>query len=286
MKQIFLYFISFIITITSFITDASESSILQHKIILSNTRGIPFSIGDGDYAIWGFEVDDDENFWFLGGDFATLVKMTKKGEVLLRREYSEFKANPIGIREQNLYVFDYVFDRGINRDPHGKLFVISCDNGKILKDFPILFKNRLNWHGFLDNGIIFELSFAKPPYDIKDMFKYFLYSYDGKYIGEVSNESGLNEPYNFLKFDYYIGKYKNNPLFAKYCMENDQWEIFTIDIRGQITQKTIIDHKILGEPFSEAPKDLWCLSNNKLFMVYRKGESAIITELDLNKLMK
>ncbi len=278
--------IFFILTIISCIANASENGILQYKIILSNTKGIPFSIEDGDYAIWGFEVDADENFWFLGGDPAKLVKMTKRGDIVFKQEYKEFKANPIGIKSQKLYLFDIDF----YRDPPNKLFVISCDDGQILQNFPIYLKKRVNWHVFLDNGIIFELSFAKPPYDnVKDMYKYYLYSYEGKFIGEVYNRIGLNELYYFLKFrfDYhYIGKYKNNPLFANYCLENVQWEIFTINIRGQITQKIIVDQNMLGEPFYQAPEDLWCLANNKLFIVYRKDKSAIITELDLNKLLE
>jgi hypothetical protein len=268
----------FFIELTNCTAFASDSSFVQYRFSLTKNSSIPFSLESEDYCVWGFEVDKKESFWFLGGDSTTLVNVSKNDSVIIKRNYKEFSANPIGIVDDKLYIFETLNNRN-------ELFILSTDSGKIKQKYSQLFKNKVNSLSYRDNGIVFELLFVKPPYDVNEMLKYVLYNYKGKFITGVPDKSGLGNYLQGLRFDYYLGKYKGFPMIVGFDYEKNQFIIAAINSQGRNLYELKIDGNLLGDPFYGAPEEHWCLKGSKLFILMRKKENAVITELDFNKML-
>jgi len=77
-------------------------------------KGVPFSKDHrGEYYIEGFDVDSNENLYFLGGEKATLASFSKYGKNIYRKSYLNLIPGQIHIVGKKLYFFE-MGDRSLN----------------------------------------------------------------------------------------------------------------------------------------------------------------------------
>ena len=288
-KNLLIIFIMFLSSTFSYTKD---STYVQYEYELSNINGVPFSIVMEYHCLWGFDVDDSGDFWFFGGDTATLVHASSKGKFLNRKKVLGVYATAINVKEKHIFFFDRRKNDLYSYD------VSSLEEDNVYKNVT---SENVNSYTFEKDGIILEIVDAKPPYDVNEMFKYKLYSFDGNYIKELGNRNDLPKIFDKTNYDnyskifdkrnyhYYLGKYNELYLFTMYNFKNKKNKTYTIsaiDSLGNIKNKVEFEKQIFGESFFEAPDQHWNRKFDNIYVLARKDKKAVITEIRLSKILR
>ena len=106
MKQILILIIIFLKSIVCL----SQTQYKQIIIPLDNSKGIPFSRPEEamDYSVGGFEIDQQGDFYFFGGDKTSLLAVFNGNKPIFRKDFGErFGDDYLYIFSDKLYIFDY-----------------------------------------------------------------------------------------------------------------------------------------------------------------------------------
>jgi hypothetical protein len=271
-----------VITLFTFIVMAFCAPNLKYKqvrIPLDNQKGVPYYYSEEfDYSIEGFEVDKQGNFYFLGGEKATL-SCFKGNSPIFRKTYTEFMSNQIYAFNDKLYVFDDNYNKN-------NLFVLDKANGEILNKYPNIIKNSVNSYLFRDTSLIMEVFDNKKKIDMSTQLGFALFSLTGKFIKQVNN--AYNFPVNLSpkapEWGQFLGQWKNDFVFWNYDYKNKQYKFSLKSIEGKIITTQGIDEELFGKSFYENPLEHKKLRNDTIYMLGYESKNAVITKLPLKEL--
>src|SRR5690606_37482012 len=119
--------------------DYKKDDLEQVFIVLDNETGVPYDF-DKDiygYIIEGFDVDEQENYYFLAGDNPSNLVCFSEDKEIFRRSYTQFMGNAIHQFEDQLLIFDYKYNAN-------NLFVLDKNDGMIIKSYQRIIENRVN----------------------------------------------------------------------------------------------------------------------------------------------
>jgi hypothetical protein len=114
-------------------------------------------------------------------------------------------------------------------------------------------------------------------------------SFSGKRIKQVQNQYNLPFDLSSLPNCRFISMLGEKFVFyAKVIKERAKDIFFTSDATGKVLQeKEIVNYpELFGRVFAENPSDFKKVKNNKLYVLGRKGKSAIVTEISLENLFR
>jgi|GEM_PF-6499882 len=267
------------IFISASISVCFSQTFMKKQIIipLNNTTGVPFYKDDQthDFVEDGFDIDSKENFYFLGGDKSTCLAEFSGNKQIYRKTYKEFSTAALYIYRNNLYTFD---------NSRNNLFVLKLIDGSLIKRYNHISAKHFNSYKFVDSSLVLEY-LAGPD------FTYEQFNLNGKYIGKVTGsyniasniipEKGENPQCVFL------GKWNDKYVFWDIVNSNNtQFEKFwLVDKLGNILATKILPNNniIFGEDYYEAfPTEHRKVRNGKLYVLGRRGSSALITEVPLD----
>lgn len=247
----------------------------QEKI---NLNKLPCSRTKFEIDISGFEIDSQENMYFLGGTNNTLKQFNKTGTVIFEKSFTEFNTNSIKLIRNEILIFD-------NFQNKNNLIHIDTNTGQITRFVNHLTDSRVNSYYFTDSSIVLEI-FKKQNSD--HGFEYQVFDLLGEYLFSTNNKynlpSSLFKEENNLKVMSYLGKCGDNYIFKNYNFDNNYIRLGLFNNDGKIEKYIKIYVKIFGHFFAPAPDDHWKIVNNNLFVLGYKTGNAIITKLNLNEI--
>jgi hypothetical protein len=278
MKYIVLILVIWVKSLAAFSQSFPEKQI---SIPLDNQKGVPFEIGNEikDYYIEGFEVDDKDNLYFLGGSSSICLTKFTGNRMIYRHAFS--KTITIGsqlfFRRDTLYTYD-------SEVPH-TIFIINPTNGQLIKKYKSKDAQDINSFQFLVDGIVAE-SYGESP------VHYYLYDLKGNKIKEVPNKYNLpftiHYPLAPWATSQFIGMWNDKFVFYSRRIDSNSMKdgFFVTDNTGKILQqKVILDYlNTFGQTFAESPPEFRKIRNNDLYVLGRKGKFAVITEIPLRTL--
>jgi hypothetical protein len=254
----------------------------QIRIPLDALKGVPFTKGEEGYVIWGFDIDSNENFYFTGGNKATLACFSKTGFPVYRKSFLNFHPGPIHILGNELYMFD-TWNSALNT-----LIEIDKIKGAIIQEYPNTITKALKSRGFKS---IEDYQFSDSALSITytdsggiDKPKIIWFNFKGELLPNRSqNTSTGSAAGNGNSFER-LGKLGNNFVFGKFNEDGKRYDLSLRDISNAVIANSFVDLKYVGEPmcgFSCLPPEHRKLRNNKLYMLNRDKSMAVITEIDL-----
>lgn len=249
----------------------------QTLIPLSNVNGVPFYKAEemGDIGINGFEIDDKGNFFFFGGERNGCLACFNGSKQVYRKNYNDLsKGSELHLHKNNMYGF--TFDRNGNR----VYIKINAANGSIIK-LPNQFEpSNSSDKIFIDSCIIFEFSGAN---DSKNYYEQ--YTLTGKFIKKTSKiteirslffpQAGNDPIYSF------VGEWNDDYVFWGKSDLDAPYQLYLVDDKGKILAKRIIPKGLTGKGYFEEPDEDRKVRNGSFFVLGRKGNYALITEIPL-----
>jgi hypothetical protein len=274
--------IFFVICSYSQTSQNKNNSYKQIRIPLDELKGVPFSKGEEGYVIWGFDVDSNENFYFAGGKKATLACFSKYGKPIYRRTFLSFHPGPIHIVGKELYLFE-TWNGILNT-----LIEFDKTNGSIIREYPNTITKSLKSRGFKSvEDYQFSDSTLRITYTDSegiDKPKTICFNLKGELLPD-RNQYPANPPAVEKDNSHeYLGKLGNDYVFGKFDDEGKTYDLILKKSSNTIISEALVERKYLGEPlcgFSCLPPEHRKLRNNKLYMLNRDKNMAVITEIDL-----
>ena len=247
-------------------------SIKKVKIPLDNYHGIPYSVERTSYFIDGFDVDDNDYFYFLGGNKPVLTCF-KNDTLIKRKAIKEFYSNKIYVFKDHIYVFDTKYNRS-------NLYVLNCKNIEIEITKKIIYKD-LNNITFVDSTLILE------SIDLNLNKSYSLFSLNGRFKQMVNNAYNLPiKLYSNLEINnlIYLGQISYNYLFFKNDFKEHKFVFELINNLGNIVNKKSLDNNISGIPFNESSNEHIKLRNQHIYILGRNNQDALISVISVKDL--
>lgn len=260
----------------------SQTTYKKITIPLDNVKGVPFSTPEGglDYGVSCFEVDEQGNVYFLGGQKHTTLAAFKGSTQLFRKEITgEFGDNNLYLYKDKLYVLDRKYNVS-TRSFVNSLYAFNRINGEIDKK-QILQVKKISDCQFIDTSLIIETVSDKngTPLTAHQQF-----TLSGKFVRNVGNIYNL--PARVLKeYGQLLGKVGANYLFCNRDFDTKRFEFKLLTREGVIIREKALLAKQFGEAFYEDPDDNRKLRNNSVFILGRSGKNALITEIPLSDLL-
>lgn len=271
------YFLLFIVYYFMTVACSSNDAYKQVMIVLNNNNGVPFYHDEFDYYIDGFEVDNEDMFYFLGGDNAILACF-KDTQLIYRKQYFNFKANQIYTINNRLYVFDYMYEKN-------NLYVLDKANGNIINEYQNIIKNRVNSFLFRDTSLIIEVFNYQDKINMKTEIGFVLFNLNGEFDKQVKNIYNVSEEfYDIVGGADFLGQWEDNYVFWDYDLDNRKYVFLLKNEEGKILATKRIGEEIFGKPFYGNPIEHRKLRNGVIYILGRKGDNAVITKLLLSKL--
>jgi hypothetical protein len=246
----------------------------QILIPLDNSKGVPFhkEAEVNDYYVNGFEIDDNGNFYFLGGDKALCLAVFSGSNLKYRKIYKEI---PLGtyqlyLSKDTLYTF--------NSLPPNKIFAIDPANGLIIKTYESMVSEKVNSYSFEEDHLIIQSIGSS------DII-YNQYSLTGKLARQGINRYNL--PFRIPVNTEFLGMWNDQFVFYRISGKNlDKQEFFTTDRSGKVSTSTFLPNTnlIFGNGYAEDPAEDRKVRNGNLYVLGRKGKFALITEIPLQSL--
>lgn len=278
MNKFWKYLYVYIIVLASLGCSGKGALYDQYNIPLDNIKGVPFTIVMNDYNIEGFDVDENGDFFFLGGDNTVLVSYSMSGEELCRVNLKKFKQGPIHIVKNSLYVFDNKYDSN-------SLFELDKRDGKIVTEHLGLIDNRVNSVYFSDTSFFLEIFNYQNTIDLDTKVHFLEFDFESNFKSESTDRYGLPEFFKSIYAnEYFIGKWENGYVFWDYDIDNEQYMYLMRDQFGKTISKNNLDENNFGKSFYGAPLEHFRIRGNYLYQLNRAGDNACITVIDLNEL--
>ena len=260
----------------------------QIRIPLNMQTGIPFvrDAEEDQYIIDGFEVDSNENFYFLAGQAATLVCFSKDGKNLYRRFFPNFAPGEMHISGSKIYFFE------IGLKSLNTLVEIDKSNGMFVQQYPKMITKVLKSYGYQQiDGYQFD--------EFRDSILHITYIDSGgiekrkticfnlkaELIPNCADHLA-NSPAVYSESQYeLLGKWGNDYVLGRFDDDNnDKYDLSLIDSANKEIAKSFVDRRYLGKPMCGEycmPKEHRKVRNGKLYMLNRDKNMAAITEIDL-----
>jgi hypothetical protein len=249
----------------------------QVRIPLNNEIGVPFFKDQNDYYVDGFDIDINGNLYFLGGENAILTCFAGEN-IVFHKKYTEFKSNQINLLGDNIYLFDYKFEKN-------NLFKLNRENGDIISRYDYIVINRVNAFLFKDTNLIVELFNYQEKIDLATERGFILLSLKGKFLKQVNNLYNLPDNLNPKNREVqFLGRWDDNYVYWNYDLDIRFYEFILRNNTGDIIATQRIDEKIFGKPFYGSPIEHKKLRNDKIYVLGHDEHDAIITEMQLKEL--
>jgi len=273
MKRLILLLL---ITLSSFSCFSQSFPKKQTLIPLSNVSGVPFYIDQdiNDWAIDGFEVDPKGNFYFFGGRGHGCLACFNGAKQVFRKNFIDLtQGGVLYMYKNNLYSFTF--------DKTGKPVYIKIDanNGSFTKmQGPA--KNIGAATDFIDSCMIFEFPDPEP-----SKAHYDQYSLSGKSLKTASKLTDIRPIFypdtsqNYLWS--FAGPWNENCVFWGRNGLNAADQLCLVDKKGKILAKRTIPNGSTGKGYFEEPDEDRKIRNGSFFVLGRKGNYALITEIPL-----
>lgn len=261
----------------------------QIRIPLDKLKGVPFKIDDrGEYYIEGFDIDSNENFYFLGDKKATLACFSKNGKSIYRKSFLNFSPGEIHILGEKLYFFE------IGNSLSNTLVEINKTSGLLIKTYPKSITNVLKSYGYTSIDYYkFIDSILKITYidnEGIEKTKTICFNFTGELMANcqrhTSNSVAIENENSYER----LGQLGSNYVLGKFDDDSKKYELSLRDRSNAVISNSFIELKYLGKPFCG---DLLCmppehrkLRNNKFYMLNRDKNMAVITEIDLVDIFK
>ena len=269
----------------------ADTASIQFTIPFDNFDGVPFEtfkMGTlTEIAVTGFEVDDQERLYFMGGDTATLAIFENEKQ-LLRKKYSEFTSSSLHLFDDKLIVFDK-YNRRNN------IFHLNAFDGELLQSFEKVTDNIVNSFHFQDSTLTLWIFGYGEQVSMDSEMAYVQYNLNGMLQGIGANlYAGLGDvwpnDYNSHGYEFH-GRWKEYFVFSSLGSTTvngviaSVWQRFVlVDKKGEVLYEKNINEKYTGEFFyglSLGAQEHRKLRNEKIYMLSRKGDNAVITVLPL-----
>jgi len=253
----------------------------QIVIPLDNKIGVPFFYHEKlyGYIIEGFEVDNDEHLYFLGGE-KSMIACFDNGNEIFRKEYSEFLPNELHIYGSQLYVFDYKLAKN-------NLFQLETEQGQIIDSFPQITVNSVNNYYFVDSTLITKVFNKQERIDMNTETAYIKFNLKGELSGYTDNRYDLLEEQKPKGDEKFMGYWNNKLVFVKFVYNENKYEFRLKSLNNETIKIKSEDLSFFGKPLfglEGYPEEHRKLRNNKIYVLGRKDENAVITILPLEKL--
>jgi len=251
----------------------------QIFIPLNNIKGVPYLRDKqmDDLIIDGFEIDQKGSFYFLAGGKSVCLAAFSGNKAVFRRNYKEFSAGQLYFYHNGLYTF--------NKLGKNDLVVINPADGALIKVYNKVNSKHIVSYKFVDSSLIFEL-IGDP-----DLF-YQEYNLTGKYLKQAPNQYNT-EPFIIPikeKDTHYefLGKWNEKFVFWNITGDNiDKQTFWLVGKDGTIlAQKTILNNDVFGDSYENNPPEHRKVRNGNLYVLGRKGNTALITEVPLASLFR
>jgi hypothetical protein len=247
-------------------------------IPLDKVKGVPFYKDDEfGFIVDGFEIDEKNNFYFLGGYPTVHFAVFSGNRQLSRRTFNKsVPPSQLLIYKKNIYTFD---------QDKNNLYVLDISNGSLTKTYPHILNKHINSYKFVDSTIIVELA-------VDTSFIYEQYNLSGKYIKRASGPYDIPASVMPLRdqTDSFslIGKWNNNYVFWGIGGKNlSSEEYLLINAEGKTLATKLLpgNNSIFGEDYYESfPTEHRKVRNGNLYVLGLKGNNALITEVPLTSL--
>ena len=263
----------------------ADTASIQFIIPFDNVKGVPFEtlvMGDfTDYIIPGFEIDEEERFYFLSGDMATLACFEGEKEIF-KKKYEQFGSNQLHLFEGEFVVFDNLYGRN-------NLFHLDKRNGSVLRSFERITENRVNNYHFQDSVLTLAVFDIDEQVNIDSEMAYIQYNLTGMLEKTGANLYALTDKQRKFGYGYeFLGYWKGQLIFWDIDLDMKdgyhKYEFILISSQGRILSKKSIDMDFLGESLygkQGNPQEHRKLRNEKIYVLARKGNNAVITVLPL-----
>lgn len=253
----------------------NQSIFKQIRIPLNNSSGVPFYYHNNIYYLEGFEVDEKEKLYFLGGEKPRL-RVFSNSQKLLSKDYSEFQVNPIKLIDDKLYIFDI---------EKKTLFSLNRYNGEILYQAKFNINRNINSISFLDSTIVIE--YIQISNDrVKTTRIFDQYSLNGELLGRLQNPHNLpSQLYKDDSEDYYLGLYADFLVFWSLNYETFEEMILLKNKNGDIIENLALQKDLIGAPFYGNPPEHKLLRNSKIYILGHNKNEAIVTIIELKDLI-
>jgi len=261
--------ISFIL-LNSFFCFAQSFPKKQTLIPLSNANGVPFYKDQelSDLVIDGFEIDNKGDFYFMGGDKTGCLAVFSGTKQVFRKNNLRLHNSQIYLCKNNLYTFDHV-----NND----LIILNPSNGTLIKKYGHITNKGINSYTFADSSLILEI--------LKDTTIFHeRYNLTGKFIGKAPNEFDLNPKILPEKDAQLLGMWNDNFVFWDVTGDKLDTETFwLVNKEGKVLATKMLKktNVIFGIGYAPPTEDKK-VRNGSLFVLGRKGNNALITEVPLS----
>jgi hypothetical protein len=260
----------------------------QIKIPFDNQIGVPFFDDEGIYGriIPGFDIDKSGRLYFMGGDTATLA-VVENGKQITRRKYTEFKPNPMHFFHDKLVVFDNHFNLN-------NLFHLSTLDGHVLSSFEGITENKVNNFHFQDSLLTLVVFDIVTPLGLDSDMAYVQYDLNGM-LNQVGSSlyphlgSIWPEEESMISYEY-LGDWKEYFVFwhipddSSGNPDYENYEVMILNSKGETVDRKLVESNFYGDPLYGAegnPQEHRKLRNEKIYVLARKGDDAVITVLPL-----
>ncbi|HZY39189.1 MAG TPA: hypothetical protein VFE53_21180 [Mucilaginibacter sp.] len=264
--------LTLLIALTTFSCFSQSFPKKQTLIPLSNVNGVPFykDQDTNDWVIDGFDIDKNGTFYFLGGDNVDCLAVFTGNKQIFRKTYKEVPGRLLYFYQNNLYTLGGNKNRNL-------ITALNTSNGSIIKSYHIPDKH-IDEYFFIDSGIVVGAMGDTAMW-------YQRYDLSGKYIGVSPNEynvapSIIPEKGKFSICEL-LGKWNGNYVFWGNSDLDASHQLYLVDNEGKVLAKRIIPNGLTGKGYYEEPGDYRRLRNGSFFVLGRKGNYALITEIPL-----
>lgn len=274
--------IVFVLSSYSGLKSPPKNPYKQIHIPLDMQSGVPFSKDHrGEYHIEGFDVDSNENFYFLAGRKATLACIAKTGKTVYRRTFLNHVPGQTYISGGKFYFFE-IGDESLNT-----IVEVDKTNGSVVREYSKTIAKTLQSRGYTQIDYYeFQDSMLKITYidsEGIDKTKRICFNLKGEVLSDCNAHSS-----NAIEMERgfrNLGRLGNDYVLGKYGDDGERYLLSLRDSSNRSLSDTFINRNYLGDPLCG---DLLCmppehrkLRNNKLYMLNRDKNMAEITVIDL-----
>ena len=279
MKKESIVIFSLFLTFQAF----SQVKYEQIRIPLDNSKGVPFRKVEGTYMLGGFEVDNNNSFYFLGGNMATLA-VFKAGKLVNIKRYKEFEAGNLYLDGDKIYSFDYLF-KATDKKYKNNLVVLNKSDGTLNTIYGHITDGAVNSYRFINHSLILDKST-----DSKNSAEIYSFKYDfsGKLLTRIEN--GFDLPIQFFPKSYsdegvfFLGLWNNCYVYGVYT-ESGKVKFWILDAHGTKKYLKDIDARLLGKSFIETPNEFIKIRNGFIYIAGHEKNNVVITIISIKDLL-
>lgn len=261
-----------------------SNSYNQIRIPLDNQKGVPFRIIYNDqYLVQGFDIDSNGNYYFLGGEKATLACYSKDGKSICRKTYPGRVPSQTYILGEKLYFLE------IGANDLYTLVEINRMDGSINHIYSKTIKSVITSYGCLQvssydfRNSILHITCLDSQGNEKANAKCF--NLKGTLLPDCSqyalSSAAIENETNYM----YLGRFDNNYVLGKFNDDGKRYDLSLRDssnavIADTFIVRTVLKETIIGDEGFMLPEHIR-IKNNKLYTLHRDNNLAVVTSMDL-----